>query len=662
MMSHLAIFIGIFALVQIGIAVGTYYYNADSENTRVRTQLESMVSQTMDETLNVIDIFKYNLERTANLFEIYEGLVPYDVYYSNMQFANLKNFALLNNNAEIFLWTKKVLLSEKSGFQNFMTKTIKHPYFLYDIIPTPPYVILSPSRPVYWPVTYYTLTANTTIEYNSFMGFDLASTNSTNIFVHDVLSTSNITVTQRSKLLSDPNPNNYGVWVNRLAFINGSDLFNNDNNNNQILTPDDVYGFASIVVKIGQFFTMALSNINFVIDRNDVDIFVFDITNDSYANINANNISILYKETDEAYKDIWFSTDVEDSYDIVKYNYTFINRNWQVCFKFSKNFIASLQTPNTLAILLIVVLGSFLIDIIIIMVYKSFLNIKTKADQEERGKKIATQMLSYVNHEVRNPLNVIKGLVGYTLDSLYKIDSEGNAVYNSEHSLNHNSEHSLNHSLEQNINIPNITIQIHQIEISTLISDLTTVSSSCDLLEHIVTDILDIKKLESNKLDIINQVVNVGEFLTDITKIVSQKVDEKQTLQIIHDYDNSMVVFIDPYRLKQILLNFLTNSIKYTITGSITVSVKKNNTSTQFAVIDTGKGIADNARVQLFEPYNQNNSDDASRYGGVGLGLYLCKMLVERMNGRIDYTSVYGKGSTFWIEFDNSILQPPVDV
>jgi signal transduction histidine kinase len=116
-------------------------------------------------------------------------------------------------------------------------------------------------------------------------------------------------------------------------------------------------------------------------------------------------------------------------------------------------------------------------------------------------------------------------------------------------------------------------------------------------------------------------------------------------------------LFIDEMRLKQILLNFLTNALKFTESGSITLKIEEFDQTMKFSVIDTGKGIPQNDKSKIFQPFNQINKEDASRHSGIGLGLYLCKMLSTCMNGKIGFESEFKKGSTFWVEFQKKVLK-----
>ncbi|HET8828892.1 MAG TPA: response regulator [Pelobium sp.] len=176
---------------------------------------------------------------------------------------------------------------------------------------------------------------------------------------------------------------------------------------------------------------------------------------------------------------------------------------------------------------------------------------------------------------------------------------------------------------------------------------------SSQSLLGVVNDILDISKIESGKFSIINKEINLKELLKSVTDILRFKADEKLidlTLEIAPEVPS--YINADALRLNQILMNLLSNSIKFTNKGEVKLKVTpisstKTTVSLKFDVIDCGIGIPENRLLKVFESYEQAEDDTSLKYGGTGLGLTIVKKLVDLMNGELRVESVVNKGSVF---------------
>ncbi|RYZ82652.1 MAG: response regulator, partial [Proteobacteria bacterium] len=122
----------------------------------------------------------------------------------------------------------------------------------------------------------------------------------------------------------------------------------------------------------------------------------------------------------------------------------------------------------------------------------------------------------------------------------------------------------------------------------------------------------------------------------------------------------------DPGRLQQVLTNLLSNAMKFTAEGQVSVRVSKileeaDSVKIRIEVQDTGVGISEEARARLFQPFQQADNSTTRKYGGSGLGLSICRHLVERMNGEMGFESVVGEGSTFWFTASFQKTQPKTE-
>ena len=172
----------------------------------------------------------------------------------------------------------------------------------------------------------------------------------------------------------------------------------------------------------------------------------------------------------------------------------------------------------------------------------------------------------------------------------------------------------------------------------------------------IINDILDFSKIEAGKIDIECVAFSMDEILQRAISIASVKVQE-QGIGFEFEKDPSMPsrYFGDPARIEQIVMNLLNNAIKFTPTGSVTLSVRllsrdSDHCLVAIEVADTGIGMTQEQVKRIFTPFDQADSSINRRFGGTGLGLSIVKSLTEMMNGRINVTSEEGKGSRFHIE------------
>ncbi|MEO6226779.1 MAG: ATP-binding protein [Thermomonas sp.] len=183
----------------------------------------------------------------------------------------------------------------------------------------------------------------------------------------------------------------------------------------------------------------------------------------------------------------------------------------------------------------------------------------------------------------------------------------------------------------------------------------TAYSSSHQLL-RIVDDILDYSKLEADKLDLETTTFNLREVLESVITLMERPAEAKGlhlTLNI--EQGVRLPVRGDPIRLRQILSNLISNAVKFTERGGVSLHVKRlRETPAQhqlrFEIQDSGIGIEREAQERLFQAFSQADASTTRLYGGTGLGLVICRRIVTLMGGRIGVDSEQGRGSTFWFE------------
>lgn len=275
--------------------------------------------------------------------------------------------------------------------------------------------------------------------------------------------------------------------------------------------------------------------------------------------------------------------------------------------------------------------------------------INLQSKQVETTEKFSLQHLKEVNH-LQLELEKHKDLERKLQKS--KIMAESAAMAKSEFlaTMSHEIRTPLNGVIPMLDLLSTTRLEPDQAEI------LKTARSSALQMKQIVDDILDYSKLEANKLQLESTGLNIRELVTSVVQMFANQSDAKR-ISINVNLDPSLRLALrgDPVRLRQILSNILSNAIKFTDRGSITISVRaksetRNHYFVRFEIKDTGIGIsAENASL-LFKPFSQADASTTRLYGGTGLGLVICKRIVDLMSGQIGVDSQPGAGSTFWFE------------
>jgi two-component system, sensor histidine kinase and response regulator len=178
--------------------------------------------------------------------------------------------------------------------------------------------------------------------------------------------------------------------------------------------------------------------------------------------------------------------------------------------------------------------------------------------------------------------------------------------------------------------------------------------TSAEALMRVINDILDFSKIEAGKLEIVQEDFSVRAAVEEVAEMLGRTAAERGLIVDVSVHDAvAPVLNGDGHRVRQVLMNLLSNAVKFTSQGEVTVTVDLidgpgTDQRLRFAVADTGIGIDTERLGRLFEPFSQADATTTRRYGGTGLGLCICRQLVELMDGEIGCESETGVGSRFW--------------
>lgn len=181
-------------------------------------------------------------------------------------------------------------------------------------------------------------------------------------------------------------------------------------------------------------------------------------------------------------------------------------------------------------------------------------------------------------------------------------------------------------------------------------------------LSALINDILDFSKIEAGEMNLERLVFDPLLVAEETIEFMQLQANEKNLLLDLNIVQPVPAQILnDPSRLRQVLLNLIGNAIKFTDRGGVLVSLHTSQSSLVFTIEDSGIGMSDATLTDLFEPFRQADNSIARKFGGTGLGLVICKALVEKMQGQIHVSSIQGKGSTFYVEFplSSEVELPP---
>ncbi len=178
---------------------------------------------------------------------------------------------------------------------------------------------------------------------------------------------------------------------------------------------------------------------------------------------------------------------------------------------------------------------------------------------------------------------------------------------------------------------------------------LSIVKSSATHLLSLISDVLDISKIEAGKVELSTEEFKLGDVLKDVAQTFSSMAEDKG-LKLEMEGPEDVVIFSDRRRVKQALMNLVGNAVKFTDSGTVKIAAEGPvEGSINIRISDTGVGIKEEDMGKLFEPFQQVDVSLTKRYEGTGLGLYLTRKLIDLLSGDVTAKSTYGKGSEFTV-------------
>jgi signal transduction histidine kinase/CheY-like chemotaxis protein len=192
-----------------------------------------------------------------------------------------------------------------------------------------------------------------------------------------------------------------------------------------------------------------------------------------------------------------------------------------------------------------------------------------------------------------------------------------------------------------------------------LLADISTIRSNSQHLSKLIDDVLDLSQVEAGRMAITKEKSSIYE-IVDLALLSVKKLYESKGLYLETDLPGGLpLIYCDRARIRQILINLLSNSGRFTVTGGVKIRAFKKDGYIVFSVTDTGPGIAPEDQEKLFQPFQQVDSTIRRKYGGSGLGLSICKRFVEMHDGKIWLESKLNEGTTISFQLPLELVLPP---
>jgi adenylate cyclase len=253
-------------------------------------------------------------------------------------------------------------------------------------------------------------------------------------------------------------------------------------------------------------------------------------------------------------------------------------------------------------------------------------NARLLKQREEKNEQLAvassnkSQFLSSMSHELRTPLNAIIGLTDMMATNAARFGTEK------------------------------------------ALEPLKRVHNAGTHLLGLINQVLDLSKIEAGKLDLVPENVNLGPLIDEVIGTARQLAEQNKNRLVVDASQHLGMLVVDPMRLRQILLNLLSNACKFTKDGEVSLRARRivdGRDTIELAIADTGIGMTPEQLGKLFQEFSQAEASTAKKYGGTGLGLAITRKLARMIGGDVTVTSEHGKGSVFTVRLPCSVGNRP---
>lgn len=578
----------ILPMVTIEIIIG--YLIISSFKSAEQDHVDNEVSRTMDIIVADIDQIRDTITnsmlRDGAIFQLQGKLMSPANYRTYLQIDNDVLRDIIHSQG----WIPRITPEERIAYETFYRPyydanfTIRNITFVPNAPPGQNFII----APIDNKTAYYPFTLSEPPFTLTLMGGDFTEGRGAANFLAAIRSSNLITASGRIRLALPNAERDYGTNVYHTVRANT----NTSTNSSTDQDPDQsVIGQVVILLRHSVLVNEATNFLG--IERSRYMLRIID------RNASTEQ-QIIYQEEDHPDTNEWNVR-----------TYKFYDRIYQIQIYFTDEYTDQYRDNTDLVVTISYVLIAMTINgTLCYILYSNIHNINAES------KNIYKQILTYVNHELRNPLVPITGLIDLSIEDLIKL-----------------------RDVPQGANLGSLEL---------VISNLYTVQGHTELMKYIIDDVLTYRKIKEGKVRIKATNVRIGSIIRNMEKTLRAKIRENPDVEFVMDIDHDLVVYADPFRINQIVLNFINNSIKFTNTGFIKLTIAQQQNMCLVQVEDTGCGVSKEMHPLLFKEFSQENGPFHAK--GTGLGLFIVKQLTTMMGGKVGHKDrPYGSGSIFYV-------------
>lgn len=593
-------------IVQIIIAATVYGTLKNNENNDIAVFVEKNGKSIIREFNSVHSKINYIVRRNDAIMAVNGKYIIPEVFETYIQSLSIP--VVVNIRYE--RWFPRITLDERKDFEAFANENVQDNFMIRDVLQVFPEIIYetAENRSEYFPFTV------SVPAFFGLLGGDSYNTTSGKEAIDKTIENGSPTVSDRTRLFELNSTINYALRIRSPVYKFNTSEYDRDN----------LLGLTEILYVPNDILNEVIDRQN--IDHNNVDIFIYDLS--SFVD---DADSLIHREDNVKYQNYNDRSKISELMKLNNIYSTIVNitnRQYSVSLKFDDGFVDNERTFFPEGILITICILCLAIDIISIIIYHSYVN-----NIESKTKDMKYSVLSNVNHNMRNPLNGIKGTIEtmiVSLTLLLKPDDDNFDIR----------KNKLN-----NLEDTNFVISTHELRDS-YVNPLIDVFYACIQLANTIYSVDYVTDVIMGNSKSTYSKITIENMIEYVNNIISNDINENHNLNYyITVIDPKMEISTDIDRACQILVIFLRNAFQYTFEGDIRLNITKSENYIVFNVSDTGIGVP----IDIVDKLFKEKKIKPHVIGSGGLGTYHAKLIADSINASVGYDRLEN-GSNFYLK------------